>query len=321
MKQFSRRVIFLLLPEVNLLDLAGPAQVFHSALALGASYELIFCAYQPEVMSAQGLAFAKLESLPATTSKDLVVIPGLDLSTYASGRSRLEPSVRTWVQKSYASGAHLASVCTGAFVLGEAGLLNHRRCTTHWSALQAFRQRYPQARVLDAVLYVHDGQLTTSAGVAAGIDMALSIIEQEQGPIFAAQLARQLVIYLRRNGTASQTNIYLQYRTHLHPGVHRAQDFLLHHITQTLSLQDIAKTAQMSVRSLSRAFREATGLTLTQYKQKLKLELAATLLHNPTLSIEDVALKTGFDDARHFRRLWNREFGTSPSVFRERNGT
>lgn len=314
----SRRVIFLLLPEVNLLDLAGPAQAFHTAAFLGAPYTLSFCAAQPELLSAQGLAFARLEPLPSITSKDLVIIPGLELSKYASGDVRLPHKIRTWVHQAHAAGAHLASVCTGAFVLGEAGLLSQHRCTTHWAAIAALQQRYPKANVLEAVLYVHDRQITTSAGIAAGVDMALSIIEKEQGPLFVAQLARQLVIYLRRNGTQPQTSIYLQYRTHLHPGVHRAQDFLQERLTQTVSLSTIASAAQMSVRSLSRAFREETGLTLTQYRQQLRLELATTLLHNPELSIEDVALKTGFGDPRHFRRLWQRQFGTSPSIARER---
>ncbi|RIH83675.1 HTH-type transcriptional regulator CdhR [Calidithermus terrae] len=314
----SRRVLFLLLPEVNLLDLAGPAQVFAAAASLGANYSLAFCAHQPELVSAQGLAFARLEPLPPAGPRDRVLIPGMDLARYATGELRLEPAVREWLRGAYAAGAQLVSVCTGAFVLGEAGLLDHRRCTTHWSAIEALRARYPLARVQDAVLFTHDGPVTTSAGIAAGIDMALSVVEQEHGPLFAAQVARLLVVYLRRNGTHAQTSVFLQYRTHLHPGVHRAQDFLLEKLAEPVSLEQVAAAARMSVRSLSRAFREATGLTLTAYRQRLRLELARTLLHNPELSIEDVAVKTGFADVRHFRRLWSREFGFAPSAARQR---
>lgn len=262
--------------------------------------------------------FAGLEPLPGVAAEDWVLIPGLELHRYASGDVRLPAAVRTWVREAYRKGARLASVCTGAFVLGEAGVLDGRRCTTHWSAVAALGQRYPKAAVLDTVLYVHDGQVTTSAGIAAGIDMALSLVEEDQGPLFTAQLARRLVVYLRRSGAQSQTSVYLQYRTHLHPGVHRAQDFLLQHLTAAVSLAEVAAAARMSVRSLSRAFRESTGLTLTQYRQRLRLEFAATLLHNPELSVEDVALRTGFGDGRHFRRLWRREFGAPPSSLRSR---
>lgn len=312
----TRRVVFVLLPEVNLLDLAGPAQVFHAAAALGAPYTLAFCAAQADVASAQGLMLAQLTPLPAVDAGDVVIVPGLNLRPYATGAMNLAPAVSRWLVDATQAGAYLASVCTGAFVLGEAGLLDHRRCTTHWSAIDALRTRYPRAQVRDAVLFVHDRHITTSAGIAAGIDMALSLVEQDQGPLLVAQVARQLVVYLRRDGTQPQTSVYLQYRTHLHPGVHRVQDYLLNHLDVPVSLDDLAAVAQMSGRSLGRAFRDATGLTPIQYQQRLRLELAATLLHNPDLSIDAVAAKAGFADARHFRRLWNRQYGAPPSVRR-----
>ena len=318
-EQRSRRVIFLLLPQVNLLDLGGPAQVFSAAAALGAAYTLEFRAAQPTVISAQHLPFSPLAELGQVAADDLVIIPGMNLQNYATGAEQLEPVVLRWVLAAHAAGAHIASVCTGAFVLGEAGLLNGRRCTTHWAATEALQQRYPQARVLDTVLYVHDQGVTTSAGIAAGVDMALALVEQAYVPLFVAQLARELVVYIRRDSTHPQTSVYLQYRTHLHPGVHRAQDHIVAHLTESLSVAQIAAAARMSERTLSRAFREATGLTLIDYQQQLRLELAATLLRDPELSVDEIANKTGFADVRHFRRLWSRQFGSPPSTSRERN--
>jgi transcriptional regulator GlxA family with amidase domain len=223
-----------------------------------------------------------------------------------------------WLAEAYQAGAYLASVCTGAFVLGEAGLLDGRRCTTHWEAVPLLRSRYPRAKVDEATLFVHDGRITTSAGIASGIDMALALIERAHGPLLTAQIARYLVVYLRRNGSHAQQSIYLDYRTHLHSGVHRAQDYLVASLTTPVSLTDLAAASQMSVRNLSRAFKEATGLTPLQYHQRLRLELGATLLDNPDLSIEAIAQRCGFDDARHFRRLWQRTFGTPPSRHRAR---
>ena len=312
----ERRVLFLLLPQVNLLDLAGPAQVFHVAARLGVPYKLLFCASRSEISSAQGLVFAHLQPLEPVSADDLVIVPGLQLDEVEARKGLWEPAISQWLEQAYDVGAPIASVCTGAFVLGEAGLLNGRRCTTHWVAIADLKKRYPRARVLDTALFVHDGKITTSAGIASGIDMALSLLEQQHGPLFTAQVARYLVVYMRRNGSQSQDSIYLQYRTHLNPAVHQAQDHLINHIAEPVSLKSLAEVTHLSIRSLTRSFKDATGLTPVQYHQSLQLELAATFLRDPGLSIEEVAHKAGFEDARHFRRLWHRAFGAPPSVSR-----
>jgi transcriptional regulator GlxA family with amidase domain len=312
----ERRVLFLVLPQVNLLDLAGPAQVFHVAAKLGIPYKLLFCAHRPEVSSAQGLVFAHLQPLEPVSMDDLVIVPGLQLDELEARESLWEPAISQWLRQAYKIGARIASVCTGAFALGEAGLLNGRHCTTHWVSIMALRKRYPRAHVLDTALFVHDEKITTSAGIASGIDMALSLLEEWHGPLFTAQVARYLVVYMRRNGSQPQNSIYLQYRTHLNPAVHQAQDHLINHIAEPVSLKSLAEITHLSVRSLTRSFKDATGLTPVQYHQSLQLELAATFLHDPGLSVEEVARKSGFEDARHFRRLWQRAFGSSPSMSR-----
>ena len=312
----EQRALFLVLPQVNLLDLAGPAQVFHAAAQLGMPYRLIFCAHRPEVCSAQGLVFAHLHPLKPVQPGDLVIVPGLQFGSEETRRELWEPAISGWLRQAYDAGSPIASVCTGAFALGEAGLLDGRRCTTHWLSVANLRERYPRALVLDTALFVHDNRVTTSAGIASGIDMALSLLEQRHGPRFTAQVARYLVVYMRRNGSQSQESIYLQYRTHLDPAVHLAQDYLINSIAAPVSLKTLADTVHLSVRSLTRSFKEATGLTPVQYHQRLQIELATTFLHDPGLSIDEVAHKCGFEDARHFRRLWQRTFGVPPSVSR-----
>lgn len=316
----KQRVIFLLLPNIHLLDLAGTVQVFHTAIHMGAGYQLLFCAEQPEIASSVGLMFSQVASLPSIVADDLIIVPGVDLEGIMLADNSLSLPLREWLRDAYATGAHVASVCSGAFVLGDAGLLDGRQCTTHWSVTSYLQARYPQAKVLETVLYVHDQGITTSAGISSGIDMALSFIEMHYGPIFTAQVARYLVIYLRRNGTQAQTSVYLEYRTHLNPAIHRIQDYLIQHTAEQVSLEHLASIANMSIRHLTRSFKEATGLTPLHYQHRLRLELAAGLLHNPDLSIEMVALQCGFEDSRHFRRLWQRYFGTSPSKMRNTLG-
>jgi transcriptional regulator GlxA family with amidase domain len=320
----KQRVIFLVLEGVELLDLAGPAQVFSMAASLGAPYSLHFCANLSGMRSAQGLFLGQLEPLPVVSTHDLVMVAGVALEQLT--HPLLDTDTCRWLVDAYMNGARIASICTGAFVLGEAGLLDGRRCTTHWFMVGELQQRYPMARVVDSVLYVSDScgicgamrGIVTSAGIASGVDMALSLIEQQHGPRLAAEVAQYLVVYLRRNGTQPQQSIYLEYRNHLHPGVHRVQNWLAEHAMEAVSLAELAQIANLSVRSFSRAFKEATGLTPVQYQQRLRLEVATTLLQNSDLSIEAIATRCGFDDARHFRRLWQRHFGTAPSATRKR---
>ena len=312
----KRRIIFVLLPGVNLLDLGGPAQVFDVARRFGADYDLLFCAATPQVLSIQGLPLGPLAPFPTPYPNDLVVIPGPRLDDPVPGQPWIEPAAVAWLRAAHAAGAHLASVCTGLAALGEAGLLDGRRCTTHWGSVAALQARYPKALLQDAVLYTHDGSITTSAGIASGIDMALSFVEREHGPQLTAQVARYLVIYLRRDGVQTQASVYLAYRSHLHPGVHRVQDLLSQHVAERARLEALAELANMSPRGLTRAFKQHTGLTPLAYQHELRLELAAQLMADPHLTLEAIAGKCGFDDPRHFRRLWHARHGTPPSMAR-----
>ena len=312
----KRRVVFVLLTGVNLLDLGGPAQVFDVARRFGADYELLFCAATPQLLSIQGLPLGPLAPFPTPHPDDLVIVPGPRLDDPVPGQPWIESAAVAWLRSAYAAGAHLASVCTGLAALGEAGLLDGRRCTTHWGSVAAMQARYPKALLQDAVLYTHDGAITTSAGIASGIDMALSLLEREHGPQLTAQVARYMVIYLRRDGVQTQASVYLSYRSHLHPGVHRVQDQISQHVAQRARLESLAELANMSPRGLTRAFKQHTGLTPLAYQHELRLELAAQLMADPHLTLEAIAGKCGFDDPRHFRRLWHTRYGTPPSMAR-----
>ncbi|MEV7009708.1 GlxA family transcriptional regulator [Streptosporangium sp. NPDC051022] len=311
------RVVVLVLPEVNLLDLGGPVQVFDAAAGLGAGYRLEFVADAEEAVSAQGIRLAGLGALPPTGAGDLVLVPGPRLRSPGPGAPLVPGAVVEWLRAVRRSGARLASVCTGAAALGEAGLLDGRRCTTHWSLVEAMRRRYPAARVLDGVLYVHDGPVSTSAGISAGIDLALSLVERDHGPEITAAVARELVVYMRRDGSAAQISPFLQYRSHLHPAVHRVQDHLAQNLERPHTLTELAAVAHLSPRGLSRAFGAAIGMSPLEYRQRLRLERALTLLTETDLGVEGVAARCGFRDARHLRRLFAARYGMPPSAARK----
>jgi len=307
------RVFFLILPHVHALDLAGPVQVFYEANGFGADYRLKFCATEPRVRMAQGLTLADLEPLSHAGKGETVIIPGIDSSTL----DHLEHVPSSWLRDAHQAGARIASICSGAFVLAHAGLLDGRECTTHFKVTERLERHYPEARVLRNRLFVKDGSVITSAGVASGIDMALSLVEDDLGPRTAAQVAREIVVYLRREGSSEQGSVYLKYRTHMNAGVHRVQDYLIGHPERSPSIDDLARIAFMSRRNLTRAFRRATGVTLKQFANELKLEVAANLLHDPDMSIESVASRCGFRNARQLRRLCRGTLGISPSVWKE----
>jgi transcriptional regulator GlxA family with amidase domain len=177
---------------------------------------------------------------------------------------------------------------------------------------------YPRARVVRDRLYVLDGNIVTSAGVASGIDMALALVEADAGASVAARVAREMVVYVRRSGSTGQLSVFLLHRDHLHPGVHRVQDWLAAHPERRATLDDLARVAAMSARNLTRVFRRETGVSLKEYATSVKLEVAREMLQKTDVPLEDVADRCGLGDARTLRRLFRERAGEAPSELRRR---
>jgi transcriptional regulator GlxA family with amidase domain len=295
------RVVFVLVPEVHLLDLAGPAQVFSEADEFGHAYRLHFVAERPDVVSAQGLSLRADTSWPALDVDDLVIIPGWRSQGLAEG-PRLGPQTLQRLVEHHAAGGTVASVCAGADALGRAGLLDGRRCTTHHELQDPLARRYPRAHVVRDVLYVVDGRVVTSAGIASGIDLALHLVATRHGPAVAATVARSMVVFARRNGDEQQASAMLRHRAHLSDAVHRAQDLIDARFTEPLPLAELCATVGVSERTLTRRFHEATGLTPLRYQQELRLERAEHLIGHGS-GQESAARAVGFTDARMLRRL------------------
>jgi transcriptional regulator GlxA family with amidase domain len=299
------RVAFLLVEQVHLLDLAGPAQAFAGAADLGHDYELCYLAESAAVPTAQGLVLMASTTWPVLDPDDLIVVPGWRGSMF--GRPGLiGGATLRLIRAHHAAGGTIASVCAGADALGRAGLLDGRRCTTHHALQDKLADLYPKARVVRDVLYVVDGRVITSAGIASGIDLALHLLAVRHGPAVAAKVARSMVVYARRNGEEPQSSAMLRYRAHLSDSVHRVQDEIDRRFADRLPLAELAGIAGVSERTLTRLFGTATGTTPLRYQQELRLERAEHLIgHGAT--VESAAHAVGFEDPRMLRRLRSRD--------------
>lgn len=295
-------IVFLLAPRVHLLDVAGAAQVFASATDLGAAYELCFVGSQARIVSHQGLPLAAETTWPDLGPDDLILIPGWKLPGTTDWRQPVRPAQLRRVVEHHDAGGVVGSICAGAFALGAAGLLDGRLCTTHHEVQDLLQSRYPDSRVLRDRLFVEDGRVVTSAGIASGIDLALELVAAREGPALAARIARTMVVYGRRNGTAEQLSVMLRHRDHLRETVHRAQDLIDAQFDRRLPLHELADACGVSERTLTRAFVDATGLTPLRYQQLLRRERAEQLVEQGS-TLESAARAVGFDDARMLRRL------------------
>ncbi|MEV0629377.1 GlxA family transcriptional regulator [Nonomuraea wenchangensis] len=296
------RVAFLLVPGLHLLDLAGPAQVFSTAGDHGLGYALTYVAERPSVPTAQGLTLTAGTTWPEPAAGDLLVVPGWRATSTPAGWGELGPAALDALRAHHAAGGTVASVCAGADALGRAGLLDGRRCTTHHELQDELAARYPKASVVRDVLYVEDGRVITSAGIASGIDLALHLVATRHGPAAAARVAREMVVYARRNGDERQASAMLRHRAHLSDTVHRVQDLIDARFTEPLPLSGLAAAAGCSPRTVTRLFTRATGLTPLAYQQLLRRERAEHLIGQGA-TVEAAAHAVGFQDARMLRRL------------------
>jgi transcriptional regulator GlxA family with amidase domain len=301
----KKKIAFIIPPTVELLDLSGPVQVFTEAKFYGFDIDIEFYAYQQEPVSTAGLAFGELTSYKKAqlNEGDILFIPGMDCEYVRSQEFKQEHDYFAWLKESAQKNIIVCSVCNGAFALGEAGLLNNIRCTTHWRRVEELQIRFPAAKVLADTLFVKQNHVCTSAGISAGIDLALSLLEDLTGPVFTHKVARGLVVYHRRSNNYKKESIYLDYRNHINPQVHEVQDYLIDNLAGENNIEILAALVAMSPRNLSRVFKEKTGATILEYLTQLRIENARTLLNNPNYTLEYVAAQCGFKTARQLQRI------------------
>jgi transcriptional regulator GlxA family with amidase domain len=297
-------VVFLLAPMVHLLDLAGPAQAYSTAADFGQAYRLHYVGEQEDVPTTQGVPLRASLTWPELSAADVIVVPGWR-ARGKDHQQKFSGETIGRIRQHHERGGVVASICAGAFALGRAGLFDGRRATTHHDLQDELARCFPRATVVRDVLYVVDGSVVSSAGIASGIDLTLHLLARRHGPGFAARVAREMVVYSRRNGDEQQASAMLRHRSHIHDVVHRVQDVIDARFADRLPLAELARAGGVSERTLTRLFGRAVGLTPLRYQQMLRIERAEHLIGHGT-TVEAAARAVGFEDARMLRRLRHR---------------
>lgn len=305
-------VAVLALDGVIPFDLSTPIEVFSRTRLPGGrpAYRVRVCAPTPEVDAG---AFALRAPWPLETlaEADTIVLPGV-----ADLDAPLPPEVLDALRRAAARGTRIASICVGAFVLAATGLLNGLRATTHWTAAPALAARYPRIEVDADVLYIDNGQLLTSAGAAAGLDLCLHLIRRDHGSAVAADAARLSVMPLEREGGQAQFIVHEQPPTPHGSELEPLLRWMEENVHHELTLDEIAGRAGMSTRTLNRRFREQTGTSPLQWLHRARIRQAQYLLENTGHPVERIASQVGFGSPTAFRDRFRRVTGTSPNAYR-----
>jgi len=305
-------IFFALPPDFLLLDLAGPAEAFRIARKMGASdIALHFISQDPQVVSSVGLGLAGVEALPRELPEGALVVVAGALRDGGEQSEISSAALCGWLARTFDPAKHkLVSICSGALLAARAGVLDGRCCTTHHSLTTELARLAPSARVVENRIFVEDGPVLTSAGIMAGVDLALHLVADIAGDRIAMNVAREMVVYMRRSGEDAQLSPWLAYRNHLHPAVHRVQDIIAHDPARHWPVASLAARVNVSSRHLTRLFHDQAGISIVAYQQGLRVALAKKELRAGH-TVDNAALAAGFESARSLRRLWSRfEEGT-----------
>ena len=312
------RIVIVAFPGVQALDVTGPAEVFSAAARLGhAAYEVTLAAPNGEpVATSSGFQFLPNASLDAAVQEpiDTLVIAG----GMGVGDALRDEALIDWIKAAAKQARRTTSVCNGAFLLAQAGLLDGRRATTHWAACDELARRHPAVEVDPDPIFVRDGDVATSAGVTAGIDLALALVEEDAGAEAARDVARWLVLFLQRPGGQAQFSSGLARPPAERASLRELQTWLPDHLDADLSVEALAERSFMSPRNFARAFRREIGVTPAAYVAELRLERARLELESGALAVEEIARRCGFGTVETMRRAFRRRLFVSPSEYRQR---
>ena len=319
-KDAPRVVVFVAYPDVGLLDITGPQTVFRSATQF--LQECGAAGYVRHTVSMDGGVVVTAEGTGIATQPvraientaiDTIIVPG----AFATLAMLTNASLVSWLRVTAHRARRVASVCSGAFLLAEAGLLKGRRATTHWFLIDRLAQRYPEVTVETDSIYVNDGPVWSSAGVSTGIDLSLALVRDDCGHALAMRVARQLVLYVQRPGGQSQFSELLKSQSSDIGAFGKLHQWLEKHLgNERLSVEDLANQARMSPRNFARSYKEKTGQTPARALELFRLEAARRLLEQTRLSATDIARKCGFGTEERMRVTFKRHLKVSPSDYR-----
>jgi transcriptional regulator GlxA family with amidase domain len=316
----SRHIVFLAAPPIEELDAVGPWEVFASAnnaLAPGTrSYEMHL------LTTGRGRTFTGDSRLKLAADRyykdfsgpvDTLIIPG------GSGPQKLcDHDVLRWLRLQSARARRVVSICTGAFLLARAGLLDGKRATTHWKFAGELSQLYPRVRVEEDCIYIQDAKIYTSAGVTAGMDLALALVEEDWGGAVALKVAQSLVLFLRRPGGQAQFSTLLSSQAGDSRSLRELMVWMAENLRRDLSVESLASRAAMSPRNFARVFAREVGTTPARFVEQLRIESARRSLETGRRSLDEVAAAAGFGSSELMRRAFQRSMGISPGVYRDR---
>ena len=317
-----RSIVFVAFDQALLLDIAGPFQVFAStrdlcaARGLADPYELrVVAPGGGATVTSSGLAIltaapAALDGKPVDT---LIVVGG-----FGSHQAAHDARLVRWIARRARRARRVCSVCTGAFLLAAAGLLDGKRVATHWRAADELSRRYPRIRVEPDPIFLRDGKIWTSAGVTAGIDLALALVEEDLGRDIALRVARHLVVFLKRPGGQSQFSVLLQTQASDDGRFAALHEWMAQHLAEDLRIETLAARAGMSPRNFARVYAKRIGSTPAKTVERLRLEAARRALEEGAGSVESIARGCGFGDEERMRRSFLRRLGVPPRQYRQR---
>ena len=318
-----RRVAFVGFDGVNALDLTGPSEVFASAMieagdGLVPGYAIsILGAGSRSFRSESGILFRPHQPMSSKLEIDTLIVPG----GHGLRVPRINARVAKWITSRAAQIRRIASVCTGIYGLAATGLLDGRRVTTHWRFVRDVAEKFPRLTVEPNSLYVRDGSFYTSAGVTAGIDLALALVEEDYGADVALRAARELVVYLKRSGGQEQYSEPLRFQVESKDPIAALGTWIRGHLRHDLSVDALSRRASLCPRQFSRRFHRAFKQTPAAFVEDLRLGEARQRLATTKTSIDSLAASVGFTNPDSFRRAFERRFGLPPTTYRRRFGS
>ncbi len=310
----ARVVVFVVFDGMTLLDVAGPAEVFTEANRFGASYQVVMASLDGEgVLTSVGTRLAASTPIGSVENIDTVLVSGGDGLT---GRP-IDPQLVAAVKALHPRTRRMASICTGSFILAQAGLLDGRRATTHWRQTGLLRRAFPRISVEPDAIFVRDGDVYTSAGVSAGIDLALALVEEDCGADLVRDVARSLVVYLKRAGGQSQFSALVESRPPERSQLRELTEAIAANPGANHTVKTLAAKAALSTRQLTRLFHSELGTTPARYVEIIRIDAARSAL-DAGRSVAETARLAGFGSVETLRRVFVTQLGISPKAYRDR---
>lgn len=322
-KYQSRKIGIVAFPDVEVLDITGPFEVFNfanlSLIRQGFTQENIYSikllAEKPgPVTTLSGMQIVADDIYGELSSEfDTLLIPGGFIE-----KALANEKLVAWIKAMSSRVRRLVSVCTGAFLLAEAGLLDGCKATTHWHYCQQLSKDYPRVQVEPDYIFIKHGHIFTSGGITSGIDLTLALLEDDWGRDLALHVARFLVVFLKRPGGQSQFSSYLSSEASRRPDLRELQGWIIDHLNQELQVEALAERMAMSPRNFARLFLTETGMTPAKFVEMTRIDRARNFLETSEYSVEFIAEKTGFKDTERMRRAFLRQLGVNPQNYRQR---